>query len=50
MNAYEATDFEKFQNYKEAVLLRTWDDLAKDPAMQTDPIETFAPHIANTLK
>lgn len=50
MNADEATDFEKFQNYKEAVLLRTWDDLAKDPAMQTDPIETFAPHIANTLK
>ena len=50
MNADEATDFEKFQNYKEAVLLRTWDELAKDPAMQTDPIETFAPHIANTLK
>lgn len=50
MNEDEATDFEKFQNYKEAVLLRTWDDLAKDPAMQTDPIETFAPHIANTLK
>ena len=50
MNAEEAADFEKFQNYKEAVLLRTWDDLAKDPSMHTDPIETFAPHISNTLK
>lgn len=50
MNAEEAAEFEKFKNYKEAVLLRTWDDLAKDPAMQTDPIESFAPYIANTLK
>jgi phosphonate degradation associated HDIG domain protein len=50
MNADEAADFEKFQNYKEAVLLRTWDDLAKDPAMQTDPIEMFASQIANSLK
>jgi phosphonate degradation associated HDIG domain protein len=50
MNAEEATGFEKFQNYKEAVLLRTWDDLAKDPNMHTDPIESFASHIANSLK
>lgn len=50
MNAEEAADFEKYENYKEAVLLRTWDDLAKDPTMQTDPIESFAPYIANTLK
>lgn len=50
MNAEEAADFEKFENYKEAVLLRTWDDLAKDPLMQTDTIESFAPYIANTLK
>lgn len=50
MNAEEAAEFEKFENYKEAVLLRTWDDLAKDPSMQTDPIEAFAPYIANTLK
>lgn len=50
MNAEEAAEFEKYQNYKEAVLLRTWDDLAKDPTMQTDPIESFAPYIANTLK
>ena len=50
MNAEEAAEFEKFENYKEAVLLRTWDDLAKDPTMQTDPIEAFAPYIANTLK
>ncbi|MEN9349498.1 MAG: hypothetical protein RL372_476 [Bacteroidota bacterium] len=50
MNAEEAAEFEKFENYKEAVLLRTWDDLAKDPTMQTDPIDTFAPHIANSLK
>lgn len=50
MNAQEAAEFEKYENYKEAVLLRTWDDLAKDPTMQTDPIEAFAPYIANTLK
>lgn len=50
MNAEEAAEFEKYENYKEAVLLRTWDDLAKDPTMQTDPIESFAPYIANTLK
>lgn len=50
MNAEEAAEFEKYQNYKEAVLLRTWDDLAKDPTMQTDPIESFAPYVANTLK
>ena len=50
MNAEEAAEFEKYENYKEAVLLRTWDDLAKDPTMQTDPIEAFAPYIANTLK
>ena len=50
MNAEEAAEFEKFENYKEAVLLRTWDDLAKDPTMQTDLIEAFAPYIANTLK
>lgn len=50
MNAEEAAEFEKYENYKEAVLLRTWDDLAKDPTMKTDPIEAFAPYIANTLK
>ena len=50
MNAEEAAEFEKYENYKEAVLLRTWDDLAKDPTMQTDQIESFAPYIANTLK
>jgi phosphonate degradation associated HDIG domain protein len=50
MNAEEAAEFEKYENYKEAVLLRTWDDLAKDPTMQTDPIESFTPYIANTLK
>lgn len=50
MNAEEAAEFEKYENYKEAVLLRTWDDLAKDPTVQTDPIEAFAPYIANTLK
>jgi phosphonate degradation associated HDIG domain protein len=50
MNAEEAAEFEKYENYKEAVLLRTWDDLAKDPTMQTDPIESFATYIANTLK
>jgi phosphonate degradation associated HDIG domain protein len=50
MNAEEAQEFEQFANYKEAVLLRTWDDLAKDPNMHTEPIESFASHIANSLK
>jgi len=50
MDANEAQQFETYSNYKEAVLLRTWDDLAKDPTMQTEPIESFASYITASLK
>jgi hypothetical protein len=42
--------YDAYSNYKEAVLLRTWDDLAKDPTMQTEPIESFASYITASLK
>jgi phosphonate degradation associated HDIG domain protein len=50
MDSEEAQQFETYSNYKEAVLLRTWDDLAKDPTMQTEPIESFASYITASLK
>jgi predicted HD phosphohydrolase len=50
MDANEAQQFETYSNYKEAVQLRTWDDLAKDPTMQTEPIESFATYITASLK
>jgi phosphonate degradation associated HDIG domain protein len=50
MDDNEAKQFETYSNYKEAVLLRTWDDLAKDPTMHTEPIESFASYITASLK
>ena len=43
MSEEEWTAFEQEPLYREALELRKWDDLAKDPQKQTPPIEHFIP-------
>jgi len=49
MDKSEVSDFEQSPYYKQAVQLRIWDDSAKDPSVQTAPIESFADDIAAAL-
>jgi isopentenyl-diphosphate delta-isomerase len=49
LNKDEVADFEQLPFYKQAVQLRIWDDQAKDPSIQTAPIESFADDIAAAL-
>jgi predicted HD phosphohydrolase len=41
MDAAEVAEFETNDNYRDAVRLRIWDDLGKDPAMKTGSLEHF---------
>ena len=41
MNAAEVKEFEANDNYREAVRLRIWDDLGKDPEMKTASLDHF---------
>ncbi len=41
MSAEEVAAFERRRGWKEAVKLRRYDDLAKDPAMETPPFASF---------
>jgi phosphonate degradation associated HDIG domain protein len=50
MNQEEVAMFEKNEFYKEAVNLRRWDDLAKDPNLVSPTIESFIPSIESSLK
>ncbi len=50
MNEEEVASFEKFEFYKEAVALRRWDDLAKDPTLVSPSIESFTNAIESSLK
>ena len=50
MNEEEVASFEKFEFYKEAVALRRWDDLAKDPSLVSPSIESFTNAIESSLK
>jgi predicted HD phosphohydrolase len=50
MSPSEMEVFEKNEFYKEAVALRRWDDLAKDPNLVSPPISTFVPSIELALK
>jgi len=50
MNAEEVQQFEQNEFYKEAVALRKWDDLAKDPNFVSPAIDTFINAIENSLK
>lgn len=45
MNQAEVADFRTHPFHADAVRLRRWDDLAKDPALVTPPIEHFARHL-----
>jgi hypothetical protein len=49
MSKDEVAAFEQLPFHKEAVQLRFWDDQAKDPSIQTEPIESFAADIAASL-
>ena len=50
MNNDEVQNFEENEFYKEAVALRKWDDLAKDPNLMSPTINTFIEAIENSLK
>jgi len=50
MNETEVAHFEQNPFYQDAITLRKWDDIAKDPAMKTEAIDFFAPAIQNSLK
>ncbi len=50
MSPSEMEVFEKNEFYNEAVALRRWDDLAKDPNLVSPPISTFVPSIELALK
>ena len=41
MSAEEVKEFETNDNYREAVRLRIWDDLGKDPEMKTASLDHF---------
>lgn len=49
MSGAEAKEFESNQFYAQAVALRKWDDMAKDPDLQVDPIESYRTIIQNAL-
>lgn len=49
MSSEEVKDFESHTYFREAVRLRRWDDLAKDPEVQTPPLEHYRPHLASVL-
>ncbi len=50
MSQDEVLDFEQHLFYKDAVSLRRWDDLAKDPNIVSPTIDSFVDAIENTLK
>ncbi len=50
MDQIEVEAFEKNEFYKDAVALRRWDDLAKDPNLVSPPIESFTNAIESSLK
>lgn len=49
MNQIEKEAFEKNLYFKEAVALRKWDDMAKIPNLEVDPITSYKQTIENTL-
>jgi len=50
MNETEIVNFEKNPYYQDAVTLRKWDDVAKDPTINTEAIDFFVTAIQNSLK
>ena len=49
MNKDEVSDFEKNPFFKNALQLRKWDDNAKDPEMETPPLEHYLPLVKAAL-
>ena len=49
MSQTEIAAFEKNPFFEPALQLRQWDDQAKDPELQTPPLEHFFPAIENAL-
>jgi len=50
MNEAEVETFKKNEFYQDAIILRKWDDLAKDADLVSPLLETFIPSIENALK
>jgi len=50
MNETEMKNFEKNPFYQDAIELRKWDDLAKDPELKTAPVVSFVNNIENSIK
>lgn len=49
MDEEEIWAFEQHSYAQDAVQLRKWDDLAKDPDWQTEPIEAFSTVMSNVI-
>lgn len=49
MNEEEIAAFEAHKHYREAVLLRAWDDLAKDLAKEVPAIEAYETEVVTAL-
>ena len=49
MNEDEVSAFKKNPFFKEALQLRTWDDHAKDPEIETPPLEHYLPLVKAAL-
>ena len=50
MSDAEVKEFEENEFYEEAVRLRVWDDLAKDPKISTPEVSHFMKYVALSLK
>lgn len=50
MSEDEVREFESNQYYKEAIRLRVWDDLAKDPDEETPEVGHFMKYVEQCLK
>lgn len=50
MSAEEVREFERNPFYKDAVKLRGWDDLAKDPDLTTPGIDHFMGYVSRSLR
>ena len=50
MNEEEIAEFEENPSYADAVRVRIWDDMGKDPDMQTASLDHFLDHIDACIK
>jgi [1-hydroxy-2-(trimethylamino)ethyl]phosphonate dioxygenase len=49
MSASEVADYETQPFYKQSLVVRKWDDLAKDPERQTPPLSHYLPILREVL-